>query len=323
MMGRKRGCGDERCEWDDVGKLIDRYDDLQSLSETFEYDDLNRLIESQVPGETLKTYEYDAIGNLTRKTDVSSTSYTYGTRETGCTETPGPHAVSKADGQALCYDKNGNQTQGYNFRSDVARTYEWTAYNKPSEIEEGSTTIEFWYGADRGRFKQDNSASGAVTRYVGNGLFEERTEGSNTTEVHYITVLGRSVAIYTSISSTSESTRYLHGDHLGLIVLVTDEDGDVEGDRYSFDPFGRRRNGDDWTDTLTNLANPDTTMGYTGHESLDDVDIVHMNGRIYDPFLGRVLSADPLVPAPHDMQSFNRYSYVRNNPLARVDPSGY
>ena len=108
MMGRKRGCGDERCEWDDVGKLIDRYDDLQSLSETFEYDDLNRLIESQVPGETLKTYEYDAIGNLTRKTDVSSTSYTYGTRETGCTETPGPHAVSKADGQALCYDKNGN-----------------------------------------------------------------------------------------------------------------------------------------------------------------------------------------------------------------------
>ena len=106
-------------------------------------------------------------------------------------------------------------------------------------------------------------------------------------------------------------------------MLVTDEDGNVEGDRYSFDPFGRRRNGDDWTDTLTNLANPDTTMGYAGHESLDDVDIVHMNGRIYDPFLGRVLSADPLVPAPHDMQNFNRYSYVFNNPLSLTDPSGF
>ena len=48
-----------------------------------------------------------------------------------------------------------------------------------------------------------------------------------------------------------------------------------------------------------------------------------MNGRIYDPFLGRVLSADPLVPAPHDMQSFNRYSYVFNNPLSLTDPSGF
>ena len=313
----------EGYEWDDVGNLTKRHDDLQSLSEAFAYDDLNRLTQSTVTGETAKTYAYDEIGNLENKSDVSSTDYTYGTQATGCAETPGPHAVSVADGQAFCYDKNGNMTDGYNFRSDTARTYEWTTYNKPSEIEEGSTTIEFRYGADRGRFKQDNSASGVVTRYVGNGLFEERTEGSNTTEVHYIQALGRTVAIYTSISSTGESTRYLHGDHLGSIVLVTDEDGDVEGDRYSFDPFGRRRNGDDWTDTLTNLANPDTTMGYTGHESLDDVDIVHMNGRIYDPFLGRVLSADPFVPAPHDMQSFNRYSYVRNNPLARVDPSGY
>ena len=180
----------ERYEWDDIGNLTKRYDDLQSLSETFVYDDLNRLTQSTVTGETAKTYAYDELGNLENKSDVSSTDYTYGVKETGCSETPGPHAVSKADGQALCYDKNGNMTDGYNFRSDTARTYEWTTYNKPSEIEEGSTTIDFWYGADRGRFKQDNSASGVVTRYVGNGLFEERTEGSNTTEVHYITGLG-------------------------------------------------------------------------------------------------------------------------------------
>ena len=79
----------ERCEWDDIGNLTKRYDDLQSLSEEFEYDDLNRLTESKVAGETAKTYEYDAIGNLTKKTDVSSNLYTYGTQASGCSVDPG------------------------------------------------------------------------------------------------------------------------------------------------------------------------------------------------------------------------------------------
>jgi len=48
-----------------------------------------------------------------------------------------------------------------------------------------------------------------------------------------------------------------------------------------------------------------------------------MNGRIYDPNLGRFLSADPLIQAPYNSQSYNRYSYVMNNPLSLVDPSGY
>ncbi len=50
---------------------------------------------------------------------------------------------------------------------------------------------------------------------------------------------------------------------------------------------------------------------------------VHMNGRIYDPLLGRFLSADLVVQAPGSLQSYNRYSYVMNNPLTLVDPSGF
>lgn len=48
-----------------------------------------------------------------------------------------------------------------------------------------------------------------------------------------------------------------------------------------------------------------------------------MNGRIYDPLVGRMLSADIVVQAPGDLQSFNRYSYVLNNPLRFVDPTGF
>ena len=48
-----------------------------------------------------------------------------------------------------------------------------------------------------------------------------------------------------------------------------------------------------------------------------------MNGRIYDPTLGRFLQADPHVQAPSNMQNYNRYSYVLNNPMSMTDPSGY
>ena len=68
---------------------------------------------------------------------------------------------------------------------------------------------------------------------------------------------------------------------------------------------------------------PTTSDGFTGHEMLDDFGLIHMSGRVYDPQIGRFLSADPLVQAPDNSQSYNRYSYVWNNPLSMVDPSGY
>lgn len=82
------------------------------------------------------------------------------------------------------------------------------------------------------------------------------------------------------------------------------------------------------TQNLTRLDNlpkrNDTTlMGFTGHEQIESVGIVHMNGRLYDPVLGRMFNADPFIQAPGNSQSFNRYSYVINNPVSLVDPSGY
>jgi RHS repeat-associated protein len=58
------------------------------------------------------------------------------------------------------------------------------------------------------------------------------------------------------------------------------------------------------------------------HESLDGVGAIHMNGRAYDPMLGRFISADPIVSVPGDLQAYNRYSYVGNRPIMVSDPRG-
>ena len=56
---------------------------------------------------------------------------------------------------------------------------------------------------------------------------------------------------------------------------------------------------------------------------LDQLDLVHMNGRIYDPQLARFMSADPIIQDPTHSQSYNRYTYVWNNPTNLTDPTGF
>jgi RHS repeat-associated protein len=67
----------------------------------------------------------------------------------------------------------------------------------------------------------------------------------------------------------------------------------------------------------------DHLPGYTGHESITEHGLVHMNGRVYSPRYGRFLSADPTVPYPDAWHSYNRYMYVGGSPANRIDPTGF
>ena len=75
--------------------------------------------------------------------------------------------------------------------------------------------------------------------------------------------------------------------------------------------------------TETQADHAANRYGFTHQEMLDNVGIIHMNGRIYDPNLGRFLSVDPVFEFPTNTQSLNPYSYVLNNPLSLTDPTGY
>ena len=117
--------------------------------------------------------------------------------------------------------------------------------------------------------------------------------------------------------------RYLHQDHLGSVDTITDESGAVV-ERLSYDPFGKRRvaEGEDaWEDAALPIAVAETPRGFTDHEHLDDFQLVHMNGRVYDPVLGRFLSADPFIrlPATRRAEPFIRLAHGgRARPQAGV-----
>ena len=174
---------------------------------------------------------------------------------------------------------------------------------------------------DRARYRQSSTA-GDVTYYIGSS-FEKFISSGTTTNKHFIRAGSNVVAVHNTRSGTHthSDTNYFHRDHLGSIHVVTDENG-IELDRLSFDAFGKRRQAN-WQGATGPIPSDYITRGFTGHEQLDDVDLIHMNGRVYDPNLGRFLSADPHIQAPLNMQNHNRYSYVLNNPLSYTDPSGF
>ena len=106
---------------------------------------------------------------------------------------------------------------------------------------------------------------------------------------------------------------YMLKDHLGSASVVTDASGNIVGEQRYY-PFGETRlaTGTLYTDKL-----------YTGQRNIAGLGIYHYQSRFYSPKLGRFLSADSIVPNPFNPQDYNRYSYVRNNPVRYTDPSGH
>ncbi len=311
--------------WDGYGNLIERQDANQSnLYETLSYDDLNRLTGSQVANSAnngpTNDYQYDAMGNITTPTIA-------GTGETYTYDPNHPYAVdsivnsSGTTVYSAAYDADGDMTT----RNGYPIT--WTVDNLPASIASAAGSSTFSYDPDGNRYYQAATfnGNGTDTTYIG-GLFEVVSTSTTTEYRHNIVADGQIVAVHTIDQSGDAYTDYLHSDHLGSVDVITNDSGNVI-QTMSFDAFGMRRDPTNWDydlsqNTISTLKNY-TDRGYTDQEELDSVALVDMNGRVYDPTVGRFISADPTVPDPLFSQAFNRYSYVYNSPLEYTDPSGF
>ena len=294
-------------QWDTVGNLTQRswWDGTATRTESFTYDGyLNRL--TGVTGPVNKSYTYDALGNFTNKSDVGNYSYT------GCGGRP--HAVCATSGAvttSFTYDGNGNQLTGN------GRTQTWTSFNKVKTVTKGTTTSTFAYGADDQRISKVYGTD--TIHYVGK-LYDKVTSGSYQGHQHYLYAGSNLVGVYISRNQGSPTAfmTYYHGDHLGSIDTVTGEAGGVAA-RFSFDAWGRPRN----PSGTDNASASSDYRGFTKHEHDDEVGLINMNAREYDPVIGRFISADTIVGNNVPSQALNRYDYANNNPLSLIDPSGH
>ncbi|WP_445114734.1 polymorphic toxin-type HINT domain-containing protein [Acinetobacter sp. WZC-1] len=301
--------------FDALGNLTNRNQNLAGISnnEAFTYDNINRLktvVNQQ--GQTTSV-NYDAIGNITQKT--SNLDYT------------------PAKEQA----------------------YSWNSFNMPISIQQGSDSESFLYDANHQRVRRTSIEDGKTTTTVyinpridTGGTFEKTYLPNGTTEyTHYIYANGDAIGSYvsndkgvaptgdlgsaynTGVAPNSASAgidktgpyRYFHNDHLGSIEVITDSAGNPI-ERLSYDPWGKRRNVNG-SESEVEINGEKSSRGYTAHEMLDNIGLIHMNGRVYDPKIGRFISADPNIDGADDTQGYNRYAYVRNNPGTLLDPSGY
>lgn len=349
--------------YDAVNNLMSRADLLNDVTETFWYDNLDRLTTHNKGGALVTSVVYDQIGNITHKSDVGNYHY-----NPSGTNSIRPHAVKGITGSAASadltkfnvnweydgqeyirslptarqslletegqpapfeYDANGNATKSGN------RSIAWTAFDKPQRMaaalgSNGTSSVSVYqYGPEQQRIIKKEMTLSALhspidfqntTMYI--GKYYERISERNPAGVDKVThrymvpTGGTIIQIERDEGTSFDQPKYLLADNLGSTHVILNSLAEVE-QTLAFDPWGMRMNVGD-----SAAVNSVTNRGYTGHEMDDEVGLINMNARVYDPYLGRFLSADPVLPDAGDMQAFNRYSYVINNPLKYTDPTG-
>lgn len=297
------------------------------LTESFTYDDANRLKTASLSGGASQAFFYDAIGNMTTSsTGGASCTWTSGEGAAG------PHALTSGTccADVTRYDARGNVTyEGCKTRNTVT----YSSFNKPTSVQTTAGPREFFsYDAEHTRIRK-RAASGRPQGLAWNEvitpnrLFERRKGDTTDDWVYYVYANGRVVGQLTQSKQGSgwgpnNGWQFLFQDRLGSVELATTDRG-VAVSRTSFGSWGARRNADGTSEGAPSSIPPLMKRGFTGHSHDDEFAWVDMGGRQYNPYTRRFLQADPFVSDPTYGPSWNRYSYARNNPHRYTDPSGY
>jgi RHS repeat-associated protein len=181
----------------------------------------------------------------------------------------------------------------------------WNGENRLAWVSSQGSTTHYGYDADGKRILK--KGPNGTTRYFGN-LFEveDATGAASLVKYYY--------AGEFLLARQEGGTRlWYHQDHLGSVRAMTSSGG-VRQVGYEYAAFG---------DVLNTFGSADNARGFGAHWRDEESHLVYMGGRYHDPVIGRFTQPDPVIPEPGDPQSWNRYSYVRNNPVNRIDPTGH
>lgn len=248
-------------------------------------EEADRLVSVKVGTKETMHIKYAENGNITSKTGIGQYYY----------DAERPHAVSSVDNTD-------------NLISTQDCTTQFNDLNKISSLQEKGKVMTIDYGPDLERcfsiLKQDNTILRKVT-YMDD--YEKVVANGVTREFYYLD--GDVIVIRQNGTVHAYQT---FKDNLGSVLSVIDENGSkVFSAEY-----------DAWGKQTVSVNSIGLIRGYGGHEMLNEFSLINMNGRVYDPVLGRFLSPDKYVQEGDNSQNYNSYSYCLNNPLKYADPSG-
>ena len=278
-----------------------------TFNQTFGYDKLNRLTSASeaaavTGGGWSQNYDHDRWGNHWLSSGVNVSAYT-------------PTLISQFD----------PITNRLNYNS----TYDTAGYM----LTRGSNNLA-WDA--EGRLKSNAQPLNGTTYttqyfYDGEGRRVKKLDVNNSKKTHYVyDASGKLAAEYSEVTPSGCNTCYMFADHLGSTRLVADANGNVKK-RYDYLPFGEeislknqflplQVNGR----TAEHESAPPMAQAFTGKERDAETVLDYFGARYMSAAQGRFTSPDAPFADQHvaDPQSWNLYSYVRNNPLRFVDPTG-
>ena len=295
-----------------------------NINESFDYDDNNRLVNWTNPVTGIKPTSnrnvYDIKGRITQNDQVGTIKFENSAK------------IYQATGMTL------NVAGEQNYNNDLIQSITYNENNDPVFIDGMKGDVAFQYGLTSmrqrvtygGNFSADSD--GKFTKfYSEDGSFEVVKDNTTGKEKHILYIGGTpyesNIVYLKNFAESSGSYKFLHKDYIGSVLAISDEAGNKLEQRH-FDAWGNFTHlqiGNGAIITDRNIIDNTSLLlerGYTSHEHFAEVEIIHMNGRLYDPLLRRFLNADENIQDPYNTQNYNKYGYVLNNPLMFNDPSG-
>ena len=290
------------------------------VSETYTYDGRGRVDSwSRAHNGVTRTwgYAFDGAGNL-EQVGMTATGGSIPPTLEVLTYPPAtsarPHAVQSKGPYTYTYDADG-RLEERKHQGTIDRAFEYNSHNLVKAGWSNGVTFTVAHDAHGQRFRKDSTIE---TTYIA-GIYERRRDGTAESHRHLVPLEGGAMAVVTLQPNQALETRYLVTDDTGTPHIVLNEDGTTDEELF-YEPYGSRLEADG--DPLP-TAPAEMSYGLTGHEYDDEIGLINMGGRIYDPDLRRFLTPDPFVSGPFDARGLDRYGYVDGDPANRIDPTGF
>ena len=268
--------------------VTDAFNGADNQTCNYAHDDLSRISSANCGSAASQTFSYDPFGNITKSGSPNGFLPTYNSAT---------NRFSSIPGASVSYDANGNVL------TDGSHTYTWDADGKSLSLDGVGLTFD---ALDR-MVEQNRSGTYTEIVYSPGGAKLALMSGTTLTK-GFVPLPGQATAVYTS----GGLDHYRHSDWLGSVRLTSSPTRTVLS-TAAYAPFGETYAQSGTSDLSFTGQNQDTVSG--------DYDFLF---REYST-QGRWPSPDPAglsAVNPTDPQSWNRYAYVRGNPLALIDPLG-